>query len=105
MSIGLFVPLIGVSVMLPLPPLPLSPTHVKVDPATLDVGVIFNVVPEQKLYVPADTEFPTGVGKTPTNTEVGGPSTPLARGVTTYSTTPPFTLNSCCAIIDPLPGP
>src|SRR6187431_2538297 len=73
MFIGLPVELIGVSVIFPLPPLPLLPVHANVALGTFDVGVIFNDSPEQIRYVPAATELPTGVGKTLTNTDVVGP--------------------------------
>jgi hypothetical protein len=60
MSIGEADVLIGESLIAPLPPLPLLPVHVKVDPITLVVGIIFKVVPEHTTYVPAVTELPSG---------------------------------------------
>ena len=52
--------MVGVSVIFPVPPLPLEPVQLYVVPGTSEVGVMFRVVPEHTMCVPAGTELPVG---------------------------------------------
>ena len=93
MLIGAFVALIGASVILPLPPLPLLPLQVNVPEPELNVGIIFKLVPEQITCAPAATLFPTGIGLTVTVIGASGvPGQPFALGVIIYCTVPPAAL-------------